>query len=335
MKKENGVILTRVGPREFQFGGMTTIEKAELFPLGCYAYLPEFEAQTSLYFESNTCVAQSFNNAAETLFAQAIEAGMINQENQEWLKEQGYFKNGKINFNDRALAIASGTDPDNGNSGWQVFQTARAKGLAAENAWPWDWRERDPKINNRANYWNEFKFPVNVEEQMAEFKKRFTFLAEWVERKDWKTAQRYGMLQVYVNAWYFRNGRYYNPTGKFNHATAGAEYKYLEIFDTYTPMMKNLEAETDAYDWILKINIKQIMTETPIVKIENNSLIFCAEGPGEFGLYLDGQIIVDDLAKTMAMWFMSNNGRMDGKTRTLNLAQWNQFQKINLKKEKI
>jgi hypothetical protein len=334
MEKINGVIIEHVPPMSNQYGGMTTIEDEIIFPDGCYPFLPEFEAQTSLYFESNTCVSQSYNNAQETSFAAAIANGKISAENVKWLTDEGYFKNGKINFNDRALAIISKTNPNKGNSGEAVADAAEENGLAAETAWPWDWRERDPKINNKESYWNDFQLPPNVTAQMAEFKKRFELLHEWVERKDWSAVEKKGSLQGYVNAWHERNGKYYNPyPGKTNHAVQPISSATIEIFDTYHPSIKQLEQENDLHCWILKINVRERAKIMP--HIENNTLIFTTGHGGQFGLYLDNRIIVDDLPKILAMWMMRNNGATAGKTKTLTQEDWDKFNKTDLKNNSI
>ena len=334
MQNFGGVIIEKIKPLDLQFGGLTTIEDEIIFPEGCYKYLPDFEEQTSLYFESNTCVAQSADNAMETDMTERVVSEKISIENLQWLKWENYFKNGKINFNDRALAIASGTDPEAGNSLARVYQTAKEQGLASENIWPWDWRERDAKINNKKNFWNGGVLPVAVKEQMTEFKKRFDIVAEWVEIKDWKEAEKRGALQTCVWAWKKRGDKYYNPyPGKYNHAVQETSIDLLEVFDTYQPKIKQLESEADFYGWALKFNVfeKRHLEIMDKPKIENNSLVFCAEGAGEFGLYLDGNIIVDDLVKVLAVWFMRTPDREVPKKKTITLAQWNLFSKIDLK----
>lgn len=344
MNKYSGAIIEHVPPMSNQFGGMTTIEDEIIFPDGCYHFLPEFEAQTSLYFESNTCIPQSYDNAVETDFSEYIESGKMLPEDLQWLKDEGYFKNGKINFNDRALAIISKTDPDKGNSGERVAIAAEENGLAAETAWPWDWRERDPKINNKENYWNNFELPENVKKQMAEFHRRFKDLLvhEWVERKNWAKVEKKGALQGYVNAWYERDGKYYNPNpGHSNHGVQPISSATIEVFDTYQPSIKQLEQESDLHSWILKINLRQRAIIMP--KIKDNTLVFTIGHGGQFGLYLDNRIIVDDLAKIMAMTIMRSKVINEGteneqvliKRKTLTESDWDLFPKTNLKNEKI
>jgi hypothetical protein len=331
-----GVIFEKIKPLEYQFKGLTSVEEKFIFPNGCYAFLPDFEVQTSIYFESNSCVAQSADNALEVLFAEGIASGRISEENISWLRSEGYFTNGKINFNDRALAIASGTNPDAGNSFARVYEAIRSQGVASENIWPWDWRERDAKINNKKNFWNEMLLPVRVKEQMTEFHKRFEVIAEWVELKDWGEAQKQGALQACVYAWHKRGNKYYRPEGKkFNHAVLELQADEPEIFDTYSPAIKQLESSADFYGWALKYNITEKKSMPEKIKIENNVLVFCAEGAGKIGLHLDGRIIIDDVAKVLAVWFLRTPDKEIPKKRTITAQQWSLFEKINLKGEKI
>ena len=329
-----GAIILHIPPMSNQYGGMSTIEDEIIFPDGCYSFLPEFEEQTSIYFQSNTCVSQSYDNDQETLFAGAIANGQLSAENIEWLKIEGYYKNGKINFNDRALAIISRTNPDKGNSGEAVASAAEEYGLSAETAWPWDWRERDPKINNKEKYWNNFELPDNVKRQMAEFHKRFELLHEWVERKDWEKVEKKGALQGYVGSMRVRDGKYYNSVpGRFIHAVQPISSSSIEVFDTFQPSIKQLESMEDLHTWLLKVNMRERAKIMP--KIENNTLIFTTGHGGMFGLYLDNRIIVDDLSKVMAMWMMRNNGNTANKTKTLTESDWDSYGKTNLKNEKI
>jgi hypothetical protein len=342
MNKFGGAIVEHVPPMSNQHGGMTTIEDKIIFPNGCYEFLPEFEEQASIFFESNTCVSQSYNNALETEFSRDFKNGKISKENLKWLQDEGYFKNGKINFNDRALAIISGTDPNGGNSGECVADAAEAYGLAAESAWPWDWNEPDPNINSKKNYWNNLNLPEKVKTQMAEFHKRFELMHEWVERNDWAEAEKKGALQGYVNAWHEKNGKYYNPApGSYNHAVQSISEATIEIFDTYLPEIKQLEKITDIHSWMLKVNFRECSKIMP--KIANNTLIFTTGHGGQFGLYLDNRIIIDDLAKIQAMAIMRSKVINEGteneqvllKRKTLTESDWDLFPKTNLKNEKI
>jgi hypothetical protein len=334
MQNYSGVILEYVHPESNQYGGMTTVEDVVIFPNGVAEFLPDFVEQSSLYFPTNICVSQSMASDVATCMHSLIAYGMT-PDNLQWLKDEGYFINGKIKFNARALAIISGTDPKIGNSGPRVFGAIEKYGLAAWSKWPFDLRERDTKINNKDNYWNGFNVPQAVIDQGKEFLKRFVVTSEWVYIDKWSEVEKKGALQAYVNAWHERNGKYYNPSpGKTNHAIEQISAELQDIFDSFSPSVKIIESLGDFHPWMLKINLRE-RAKTMSIKITNNTLIFTVGHGGVFGLYLDNRIIVDDVAKILAMWMMRNNGNTFGQTRTLTQEDWDKFPKTDLKNNAI
>jgi hypothetical protein len=65
--------------------------------------------------------------------------------------------------------------------------------------------------------------------------------------------------------------------------------------------------------------------------IKNNTLVQLVQGGGNFGLFLDNKIIIDDIAKVLAVWEVRNNGNTGGMTKALTLEEWDKYPKINLK----
>jgi hypothetical protein len=328
-----GNVIKPITPMSYEFGGMTGIEQVLLFPDGCIDYLPENENQSGIYFDTYGCVSFSFLNAIETLFTRLVSLGKISLDNIKWLNAN-YLVNGKLNFSDRDLVVMSGTNPNVGNDGWTVFTTAKNKGLICESDAPWDFRERDPKINNKENYYNYTRSDKN-EKKAQEFLKRFDIQAEWVNKDNLLESSKYGAVQVYVNAWYLRDGKYYNPNpGKSNHAVELAKKSENKIFDQYDPFIKQLESDNDFYSNALKINIIEKTMAKPI--IQNNTLIMMVTGGGNIGMYLDGNIIVDEPAKLLTVWLArsSKNGAFTGGlVKSLTQADWDLFPKTNLKGE--
>lgn len=309
----NAVILPVITPTSLEFGGMTTVDKTLIFPDGdALPFLPLFETQSNTYFDSWGCVSHSFQNACEAyLKARYVE---------------------DHNFSDRDLVVLSGTKPGIGNSGEKVLATVQERGMIPQALADWGPTNRDPKINIQEVYYNYIRSKAG-EAAAEEFKRTRDVVGEWVARENWKEASKYGALQVYVNAWHLKDGKYYNPNGKHNHAVMMANYKDVKIFDTYKPEIKTLSSWSDAYYWALKINIIKKHMDKPL--IINNTLVQLVEGEGGFGLYLDGKIIVDDLAKVIASWILRNNGKLDGKTKALTDAQWRLFDRVNLKMQKV
>ena len=322
---KNAVILPVISPDSLTFGSLDPYDNKDIFKDGDLTnYLPEFESQAMTYFDSYGCVSHSFENALEALIKKTLN-------DDYWLRDNIYL-NGYPNFSDRDLVVLSGTIPRVGNSGEKVLQTAQDKGLIAQTIADWDTTGRDTNLVEQ-NYYAYTRLPSS-ERLAKEFNKRYKITGTWVHRNNWEQASKEGALQVYVKAWYKNSeGKYYNPNGTSNHAVIMANYKETKIFDTYEPRIKQLTSWDDAHIWALKINITRLMANKPI--LENNTLIQLVEGQGNFGLYLDDKIFVDDLSKIIASWLVRNNGNLNGKTKALTLADWDMFDKYNLKNEKL
>lgn len=332
-KEKKGCIIKPVKPMSFEFKGMTGIDEVLLFEDGCIQFLPENEFQIGVFFDTYGCVSFSHNNALETDGTRRIDLGIYSDENTKWLKDN-YFVNGKLNFSDRDLVVMSGTNPNFGNDGWTVFETARKWGLVCESDAPWDFRSLNPSENNKDLYYS-YKRDKKSEEKALEFLKRFEIKAEWVERGNWLESSKYGVLQVYTKAWYQRNGKYYNPNpGTAGHAIMLAEADVHKIFDQYEPFIKEMERDEDFYYFGLKISLIEKHMARPTIL--NNTLIMMVSGGGDIGMYLDGRIIKDEPAKILATWFArsSKNGVFSGGlVKSLTKEQWDMFDHVNLKNE--
>lgn len=335
----NATLPSVITPTSFVFNGATNVPKILLFEDGCLNFLPEEEYQIGLFFDTYGCASFSFNNCLEIDGSRRIDLKLYSEENIKWLKEN-YMVNGKLNFSDRDLVVLSGTNPDWGNDTWSIFEFARKNGLICESDEPWNFRSNDSKINNKANYYNYKRTAVN-QKKADELLKRFEIKGEWVPRDSWLEASQYGVVQVYTKAWYKRNGKYYNPVpNSSGHGITLVKKSEEKIFDQYDPFVKQLERDEDFYPFGFKLSlIEKTMTKPTI---ENNALVQLVSGVGGFGLYLDGKILVDDVDKIMATFIVRNtitvNGKkrfMGGATATLQQAEWDMFDKYNLKMEKL
>jgi len=337
-KKYGGLVLEKMKPLEQEFGGMTAIPKIHLFKDGnAIPYLPEEEKQIGVYFDTWGCVSFSNLNCVETVSHRMLP--LFRKENREWLLKN-FYKNDRPNFSDRDLVVLSGTEIGRGNSARQVLETVQQIGVIPEEKEPWDFTSRDPEVNIPEVYYAYSR--TEASNQIArEFNKRFKILGERVAQPFWKEASQYGALQVFVNAWYQDDdGTFFNPTGNHNHAVQMADYNTVRIFDSYKhngSFLKTLSNWSDARWYAYKFNIIEKNMEKP--KIENNTLLQTVTpnvaGSGQFGIYLDDQIIVGDEGKLSLTFFQRNNGDIKGKTLTLTKDDWDKFEKIDLSGNKI
>ncbi len=327
-----GLKIEKVSPLSMEFGGMTNVPKKVIFPDSRLIVLPSHEIQTGIFFDTLGCVSYSFENALEATIP--IILNTFSPETKKWILENIYV-NGEPNFSDRDLIVLSGTNPKWGNSAEKVYNTAVQKGLVNQDFNDFNLRDRDPAINNIKNYYAYGRTPL-AKKLAKEWNDRMTIHGEWVARANWKQASKFGVLQVFVNAWRKRNGKYYNPTRTYNHAVIIRDYNKVEIFDSYYPFVKPLESWKEIYPLAFKITLSEKSMTKP--KIKNNSLVLLVEGGGNIGLFLDDRIIVDDPAKLLVT-FMARNTKYGkftgGNVVSIKLQEWELFDKTNLKNEPL
>ncbi|MFA5071892.1 MAG: hypothetical protein WC938_03585 [Candidatus Paceibacterota bacterium] len=319
---------------DFQYGLNTGIKSVKMFPNGCLLYAPVFESQIGRYFDAYWCVSESFANQCEVFFDRWIELGTMHDSKLNWLKKSPFWLNGRVRFSNRYLAIRSGTDPNYGNSGGNVAYCARHGGLAPLVLCDWNLEEKDPIKNTKANLYDESTINPEADKWAKEFSEIFDIQYEWVNLQDLEKASQEGVVQVYILAWYKNGDKYYSPQpGKSGHAIGFGQYSSITIIDQYQPQFKQIRAVSDFYPIALKINITEKSMEKP--ELKNNTLVQLVSGVGGFGMYLDGFIFVDDVAKILATWLVRTNGKTEGLIKPLIQEQWDMFEKKNLKDELI
>lgn len=337
--------LIRIKPTDFVLGGLDAFigSDQELYSDGHLAYLPENEAQIGIYFDTFGCVSFSANNAIETDGNKKITDNIFSRENIEWLKNPtvdgvsypSYIQRGRLNFSDRDLTVMSETIPDLGNYLDKVADTARNKGLIPEAMASWDFRNRDPRVNSKENYYS-YKRTPEAEALAGEFLRRFEIRYRVVFKNSFNQESKNRIIQIIsCGQRGFRNGKFFCPNQPNGHAMMLARYSDISILDHYEPFLKNFESKEDLNRLGMSFSIieKNMNTQKPI--INDNTLIQLVSGSGGFGLYLNGNIIVDDLDKILASWLVRNNGNLSGRTRALVKEQWDLFPKVNLKMERI
>jgi len=136
-------------------------------------FLPENEWQRRNNVETMSCVSFSANNIAEIQINWMINLRKINVDALEFLSENDYIANGKVNLSDRFLAIMSNTTK-NGNYLTKVAQTLRKHGAIPEVDLPF----------GKPADWAEYHNPAVIDEDMLKLGERFleyfTIQYEWV-----------------------------------------------------------------------------------------------------------------------------------------------------------
>lgn len=189
-------------------------------------FLPVGELQNRGDFEPNSCVSHGSNSCIETLIK---------------------FKTGnELNYSDRALAIASDTNPNAGNNPHKVCETIRViLGALPEKDLP-----HDSSVKTLEQYYSGLTEPLK--EKARTFWNSWKFSHEWITnptKENLQTALRGGTVGVAVHAWQFQNGVYVFPQGASpNHWVQLVKYDGENpiVFDSYsdndnTPFLKKLD----------------------------------------------------------------------------------------------
>jgi len=305
----------QANPKDWRFGSFTGIIPEVLEEDGNWnEYLPVYEPQRK-DFDTMSCVSFSALNCLETLYKRRYDI--------------------EENFSDRFIAKASGTTLQ-GNYLSTVAETIRTFGLVGEEFWPFE-----------AKTWVEYMkdLPLEVLQAGQDSLARFKLNWEWVVERDAKSmieALTYSPLQVTVYAWEKPvNGIYPRTEKTTNHAVmlyGYKKYEYWLIYDHYSNNIKKLSWDF-YFGHRLRYNIEDYM---PTPKFEDNMLVQDAQDSGEFGMTLDGKIMVGDLSEIQATTIMRSKKKIiDGeefsllKTKALTKEEWDESPKINTKKEAV
>lgn len=309
--KKYGLLLPKkqYQPSDDFFGAISrSVGEQVICPLGDWTpYLPVFEKQYNNYFDSMSCVTFSALNCLEILTK--AKYGL------------------DVNYSDRFIAKMSGTT-EGGNYVATVADTIRKYGLVMESDYSFT-----PTMG-REEFFSEV--PEVIVNKGKTFLDKYNITYEFVNYSDLTDALRFAPIQVGVYAWTrAENGIYPDkPNARRNHLVTLVGYSYGEywlIYDHYEPRLKKLY-----WNYKFGATLKyQIKAKNIMPKIKNNTLVQLVESSGEFGLYLDGVIFIDEYVKILMSWLMRNSGKTDGMVMTMTIADWEKFPKFNLKREPL
>lgn len=121
-------------------------------------YLPEYEGQSNSTMDSMSCATFSALNALEFYF----KLNTIPHEHQQFLLDNGYYRNGEINFSDKYSAIMSGTTIQ-GNYQSNVGNSLRHDGVIPQEMLPF----------GNSKYFAEWHNRSQITSAMTELGKKF------------------------------------------------------------------------------------------------------------------------------------------------------------------
>jgi len=270
MKRNYGILKPKLNPKDWRVGGETGIQYKEVLSTGDWTpYLPVYEKQSG-NIDDMACVSHSLTDVLEIQFKRAIANNEIPQTHLDWLKNNGYFLNGEVNFSDRALAKMSNTTHQ-GNWNATVAETARTVGLVPESDWALDFTS-----------WDIFyaEVPAELQKKAAEFLKYFKISYMWVQQGQWGDENlskenlanwlKVAPLQADVPVCSGWSSGEVQPCGSRVTQHAIAIFKIVKqncvkILDHYLPFIKNL-GWLYPTDWTMLILVEPIVaTPAPVV----------------------------------------------------------------------
>lgn len=274
--------------KEWQFGSasqpcIALIPKAER-----RAYLPLTEMQDAAGGRMN-CASHSPNNLLAAKFTYAYQKNIFTPENKKWLEDNGYVKDNRVDFNNRFLAIMSGTT-SLGNSLKSPLQAIRDFGLI-----PKGMLEEYPQVPFNI-YYDRKCITEEMKTLGKEFSFRFIINYEQVPRGIFKSLDDF--IDIGLYAWPNPiNGIYPRIEGGYNHASLIIEPEYFD-FDSYPDTfdgdyIKNLAPDYDFYETGYRVFISKQTT-----KEEQDILRQTSTALGKFNL------LVSNLWTTFLQFFL-------------------------------
>lgn len=320
MEERIGVLIGK-DKFDWQYGANSSIVRDVLVKDGDWKpYQVEHEKQWTGTYDTLFCVTYSALASIGALFMYHLKNNLISSDNVKWLKDNGYFKNGFINFNERF----TGTLGETTNQGAYQFKVANAiknYGLIPQDNFP---------LADNFNDNIDKKFITQEMYNLGkEFLKRFSINYEWTE--DLKESLQYSPVQVIVKfANYDKPEDILKPEGELNHAVEGvfATVEYNLIRDTYWQIYKRYSPPfTHSYmAFKLTINNNNNMDTAKFLK-ENDKKWIRNFNTGQFGRVLQNKLMVVETKDRGALLLLDDKVRENGVQ--ISNEDWNQLPKQN------
>ena len=243
-------------------------------------YPAEHERQ-NIDFETSACTVFSFNDIRESLFMYLLHENKIPAGHTQWLKDNGYFKNGFINFDDRIPAMFAEINLGVGTYQYKAAEACRKWSL------PQDFL---PKAKTIQEWYDQSKITQEARDLQAEFDKRFKWI--WFWNNNLEEGLKYSPVQSVVS---FMNGEgVLCPTTPYNHAIACLAKKnlYVDIDDSYIQRFKKYCPERVSSYLGCKLIIidDNTMDKSKFLK-DNDTRQIRNKDNGAYGVIYGGQLL--------------------------------------------
>jgi hypothetical protein len=320
----NGVKLCRKKPN--QLIGDATFEIKKLNNGDWTDYLPEHELQTRWGFETWSCVIHNgCKDPKEAVMMFMLKNNMIPPADARWLKDNGYFKDGFINFDDRIPAMHANIE-----NGMGTFVHVGANAARDWNL-PEGFLKDNPK--NFQQWIDKKRITKEARDLNDEFNKRFKWKWWWTMDENRETVtEALKSSPLGVTGRYADGSGCLFPTGAHQHMmTLYKEDECYSISDSYNQRFKRYKKThlANFIGWTL------ITNDMPKFIPENNKLYLLVEGAEQkLAMGLDGRLVVYN-EKIDALLNSTSRSKQYQIPTPLTLEKWNSADKINGKGEEI
>jgi hypothetical protein len=252
-------------------------------------YLPSDEAQIGVYMDSMACVSYSALNSLEMLIQYLDDMGELDT---NWLRNNGYYENGRPNFSDRFTAKMSGTTRQ-GNTFNNVAISIRNDGLVPDSVWHFPNKQRTPVFD-----WNEYykEIPQEIKDKGKEFLKHYEIVYTFFQNFQINEVIKEAPAQIAVYAWDNPiNGVYQRTDKGINHAITYFE-DTIKIYDSYDPYVKTLAKDYIINLWNVYFKIKNKPMEF-YKEADSNTVYILGKGDGLYHPIYSGKVALDVFTK--------------------------------------
>lgn len=237
-------------------------------------FLPEKELQRVGSLDVMACVSfANINASVETQINWMIMTGLLKPGDlaYDFLKDNGYFINGKVQTSKRFLAKVSLTGT-NGNTLQRVADAARHFGFIPESKWAW---------TSDINTWNEYysAIPQDLLNLGKRFLTYFDIQYEWIgdNRDEMKHHLQHAPLQIASSTcWGWSDGGIIKAcNGSINHSTMIYGYedgKFWKDFDHYLDVLGDVKKKL-AWDYNIPYIMKIIITKKKIIMSDTTTAL--------------------------------------------------------------
>lgn len=211
-------------------------------------YLSEHERQDKK-FETYACTIFSGNDCKEAIMMYALKKGLIPKESVKWLGDNGYFKNGFINFDDRIPAMFADIKLGVGTYQWKaanaLIKWSLPEGILGETPNTWE------------KYYNKKEITDEAKLLQIEFNKRFIWHWFWFDDK--QNIDNQLRISPAMSVVRFANGEgCLKPKGTYNHAVmeyGKTKEDCRKIDDNYNQRFKKYDPDYIDYRLGFKLTI--------------------------------------------------------------------------------